>query len=195
MADILLLQSTIQTHCYLARSGTVIDSQTISKTVKPDYSPLSNWTKISKSITEFKEAPEWGTRIDANEVVAGQKVLSRRFQPGPSSLKISWTQEDATLLYTELAYMTGPLTGSGITDVGDFVEGTPLAGPIAGIEGWFQFQQYNALDEVVNLVCVYGELTLSGEVTHGTDITKPGFDLTVMKNPMNFFRRLKTTLG
>ncbi|MES2706402.1 MAG: hypothetical protein V4726_07345 [Verrucomicrobiota bacterium] len=172
-------------HLYLARAGTTIDSVLVSETAKPDYSPESNWTKLSEAITTLQITPVTGTVIPVMRTVGGHQVLRRNIRPGPASVEITFTQQDTDLIVQELEMMTGPISAGAVAAVGDFVESVPFAGTLDGVKGWFQLQQYNQDDELVRTYVLWGELVLDGGVTSGNEVTAPKLKLTVFKNALN----------
>lgn len=180
-------------HIRFARAGETIDAVVVSETVMPDFSPTSNWTKISDSITTLTDTPERGQRVDVMKTVGGHLNLRSRIGLGPASRKITFTQMDQDEIIRELETMSGKIDTSSAPDVGDYVEYTPFAGGLDGITGWWHIQQYNQDDELIHVEVLWGELLLASGVTTGNAITAPQLELTIFPNPLNTARDYRPT--
>ncbi|MDB6133299.1 MAG: hypothetical protein JWM59_1542 [Verrucomicrobiales bacterium] len=181
------------THIRLARLGEIIDSVTVTEAAMPDYSPATNWTKLSDSIGALTDMPERGSRVDVMKTVGGHRELRSRISLGPASRKITFTQEDQDELIRELLTMSGKIDTSAATDVGDYVEYNPFGGTLDGVKGWFHFQQYNQDNELVHMEVAWGELMLDGGVKFGDEVTKPSLELTLFPNALSVARDYRPT--
>ena len=186
-------QQIVQCHIRCARDGDVIDGVTVSKTVAPDFTPSTNWTKISESIAECTEELDRGPTIDGMKTVGGTRQLAERFAIGPSFRKVTWTQEDTDERIIELMTMSGKIDASAAVNVGDAIDYVPLSGPATGIYGWYHLQYYNQANEIYRVEMVWGELKLGSGVKHGSELTKPSLELTVYANPLNAGKMYRTS--
>lgn len=180
-------------HLRLAREGDTIDSVLVTESAMPDYSPSSNWTKLSDSISSLTDTPDRGSRVDVMKTSAGHRELRARISLGPASRKITFTQEDQDEIIRELLTMSGKIDTSTATDVGDFVEYNPFGGSLDGVKGWFHIQQYNQADELVHMEVGWGELMLDGGLKFGDEVTKPSLELTLFPNPLSVARDYRPT--
>lgn len=183
----------VNSHLYLARAGTTIDAVLVSETAMPDYSPASNWRKLSESITTLTMTPQRGTELNAMKTVGGAQQLRRKIRTGPASTEYTFSQQDSDMIIEELLMMTGAINDSAATSTGSSVEAVPFAGTLDGVTGWFQLQQYDQNNEVVRIHLVWGELMLDGGVGYGNELTAPKLKLTVFPNPLNRTYNTKTS--
>jgi hypothetical protein len=181
------------THIRLARLGDTIDSVLVTEAAMPDYSPATNWTKLSDSIGTLTDMPDRGSRVDVMRTVGGHRELRSRISLGPASRKITFTQEDQDELIRELLTMSGKIDTSAAPDVGDYVEYNPFGGNLDGVKGWFHFQQYNQDNELVHMEVGWGELMLDGGVKFGDEVTKPSLELTLFPNALSVARDYRPT--
>lgn len=186
-------QGIFQAHIRLARAGKTIDSVLVGENTPPDFTPTSNWQKISESIATFSQMPERGNAVDVMKTVGGRRIKSRVIYPGPASLKITIETHDNTEIVDELLSLSDEIDTSAATTVASYASFVPLSKTTGGIKGWFHIQQYDDNDEISKIQLLWGELTIDSDVKDGDDLRKPTLVLTAYYNALNEGRRYVTS--
>ena len=145
------------------RDGLTVDSLTVSKTVKPDHDPVTNWTdynldcvssiapSVNNSTVKSRCPNTSGVYVKTDEILTESEIL--------------WvaTFEELSLLPYELLFGTGALTAT--------VQAQVMSGA-APAEGWVWLQQKDHLGNTILDAEFWAIATIQG-INFEEDITRP----------------------
>lgn len=177
MATMTLKRMVLGSHVYFARSGSVIDSVTVSKTAKPTNDPTTNWVSL-------------GCVDDVSIDRQIQEEESYCPSPGQYALDdITVIQKDmtisATLSVVSNAYFQMLMNSSGaIADGASSGAYVPNSGD-GYLRGWFKLQQYDQSDTLIHAVDVWGGGRLSGAQELGRSVIRPQMEIRVFDSTLN----------
>lgn len=127
---------------YFVRDGVTVDTETVGRETKPDIDPTSNWPRIG----EIANAD-----IDLTE----QEIEVWQAKPGQVRLQdilLAKSSLDFNLEFDEISKLTFELIFGGAGEI--TANYTPL-GKTAPVKGWLKVQQYDSLNQQVNVFDVF----------------------------------------
>jgi|GEM_PF-4786868 len=164
-------------HAFIALSGEIIDSITVSKSAKPDNDPEANWTNLGV-IEQAATSPSYeGETKHYAPTPGGYKP--RRSTIESTSVSIALTCQDMDDFILALAM------GANQPDAqGNYIPGSQSQKQ----QGWLKVQQYNAADDqLVNVFDVWCEFTVA-DMTASKSVTKPVLTAMILQSDLNVGR-------
>lgn len=158
---------------WFVESGITVDAQTISPLIKPDVTPLSNWSDRSLgSILDLKHA----TKDKDNSF--GRPAASGGWEEVPRKFVI---QDFLDLKSREMGEQLLRLEFGLNATIVEGTAQTPFASTDRRIEGWLRLQARQETGQDLLILDFWSTLELTGGIVADGKVTEPAFRFTVVK--------------